>query len=113
MDGPQGSRETPTIQVPEVLAMDVSERVIGGRTVRVSACGADGAPTVYASMYEDVGDRVLEGCRGLGCPPFNLVSVSGLDWDSDLSPWQCGPSYPETTTSPAAPGSTWACWRVR
>ena len=66
MDGPQGSRETPTIQVPEVPAMDLSERVIGGRTVRVSACGTDGAPTVYASMYEDVGDRVLEGCRGLG-----------------------------------------------
>ena len=53
----------------------------------VYASGIEGAPSVYASMYAEVGDAVLARCSDLGCPGFNLVSVTGLDWNRDLSPW--------------------------
>ena len=67
---------------------DAVERAeIDGRTVTVYPSGIPGAPTVYASMYSEVGSEVLRACSGFGCPAFNLVSVSDLDWDTDLSPW--------------------------
>lgn len=68
-----------------------TSEVLDGRTVTVYGCGLDDAPTVYSSMYQEAGVEVLEKCAGLGCRPFNLVSVSGLDWNSELSPWEADP----------------------
>ncbi len=67
--------------------MEMTSEVICGRTVTVRGCGIAGAPTVYVNMYAESGLDVLGACSDLGCPPFDLVSVSGLDWDGDLSPW--------------------------
>lgn len=64
---------------------------IGGRTVTVYRSGEAGLPAVYASMYKEVGDALLDACGGIGCPPFDLVSVSDLDWQGDLSPWPHDP----------------------
>lgn len=71
--------------------MDVSTTEIGGRTVTVYDTGARGVPTVYASMYMEAGEAVMRACEDLGCPGFNLVSVSNLHWDEDLSPWSSEP----------------------
>ena len=60
---------------------------MGGRTITVYASGEEGVPTVYASMYVEAGGEVMARCSELGCPAFNLVSVSGLEWNRDLSPW--------------------------
>lgn len=67
--------------------MEPESSVIGGRTVRVYGCGEKGAPTVYASMYMEAGAPVLEACGRMGCRQFNLVTLSDLHWDEDLSPW--------------------------
>lgn len=66
---------------------DAEVREMGGRTVTVRPCGITGAPAVYVCMYLEVGEAVMRACRSLGCPPFDLVTVSGLDWNSDMSPW--------------------------
>lgn len=72
-------------------AMDRSEgassEVFGGRTVTVRPCGSAGAPAVYVCMYQESGEALLEACRSIGCPGFDLVTLSGLDWNADLSPW--------------------------
>lgn len=75
-------------------SMDVSTQRMDGRTVKVYDTGARGVPTVYASMYMEAGEAVLGACGRLGCPAFNLVTVSDLHWDEDLSPW---PSEPVVT----------------
>lgn len=69
----------------------VERKVMDGRTVTVYHSGEDGAQTVYVSMYEEAGQGVLGACRDLGVQPFNLVSISGLRWEEDLSPWPHDP----------------------
>ena len=73
---------------------DVRERVranIDGKEISLFRNGRDGVPTVYANMYADVGEEVLDQCDLLGCGPFHLVTVTKLRWEQELSPWACGP----------------------
>ena len=70
---------------------EVVEGSVRGRTVRVRCCGSEGAPAVYCPMHGDAAEGVMEACAALGCPPFDLVAVTGLDWGGDLSPWPCEP----------------------
>ncbi|MCR5208997.1 MAG: alpha/beta hydrolase [Lachnospiraceae bacterium] len=64
---------------------------IQGRQVTVYPSDDKGAPVVYSNEYEECGEALLKACRELGVPGFHLVTVSGLDWNRDLSPWHCGP----------------------
>lgn len=48
-------------------------------------------PVIYLNVFRDDGSGVWEACRALGCPPFALVAIGGLDWNRDLSPWECEP----------------------
>lgn len=57
------------------------------KKVAVYPCGKSGAPTVYSPMYMEAGQAVLEECAKSGCRPFNLVTISGLRWDAELTPW--------------------------
>ncbi len=60
---------------------------IDGKQIAIYGCGDENAPIVYANMYMEAGRDVLDGCGRLGCAPFHLVSISGLCWDEELSPW--------------------------
>lgn len=46
-------------------------------------------PLIYLNSYEGDGREVWEACKALGCPAFALAVVSGLDWNRELSPWEC------------------------
>lgn len=48
-----------------------------------------GAPIVYLPVVAGMGDDVLQCCCDLGCLPFTLVAIGGLDWNRELSPWPC------------------------
>lgn len=48
-------------------------------------------PVIYLNVFRGDGSGVWEACRALGCPPFALVAIGGLDWNRDLSPWECEP----------------------
>lgn len=48
-----------------------------------------GAPIVYLPVVAGMGDDVLQCCRDLGCLPFTLVTIGGLDWNRELSVWPC------------------------
>lgn len=67
--------------------MDAHRMMMDGRTVALYPADADDAPLVCCSMYAEAGEAVLDACSRMGCPHFHLLSVSGLRWDSDLSPW--------------------------
>lgn len=50
---------------------------------------AEGAPVIYFPVVMGDGSEVYERCRELDCPPFTLVTIGGLDWNRELSPWEC------------------------
>ena len=74
--------------------MPSSRTSIDGRTVTVYRAPGRGLPLVVSNDYMESGEVVLGRCAELGCRPFNLVTVSGIDWDQCLSPW---PSEPVAT----------------
>jgi len=45
------------------------------------------APLVYSIDYHENGQLLLDACKQIGCSGFNLVTVSGLHWNQELSPW--------------------------
>lgn len=61
--------------------------IVEHRTVTVWPGRTPGGPVVYLNTYGQEGQQVLSELEKLGCPDFSLATVSGLDWDRDLSPW--------------------------
>lgn len=64
---------------------------INGKKITVFENENENVPVVYANMYSEEELEVLNECERLGCKPFHLVSVTGLRWDEELSPWQHEP----------------------
>ncbi len=44
---------------------------------------------VYLPVVEGDGEDVWSSCESLARSEFALACISGLDWDNDLSPWEC------------------------
>ena len=61
--------------------------------ITVYPCDEPDRPVIYLNTFEDEGEQVLRILRNSGCPPFTLVSVSSLDWNHDMSPWEIPPVF--------------------
>lgn len=60
-----------------------------GKAVTVYPGGGADKPVIYLNMFEDMGDRIFDLlCENYG---FTLVTVGGLNWERDLSPWRIEP----------------------
>lgn len=70
--------------------MKITEIEKENKMIRVYDCGHE-APVVYDNEYMENGQAVLDQCRQIGCPDFHLVTVSKINWDSDMSPWASEP----------------------
>lgn len=46
-------------------------------------------PVIYLNAFQGNGSDVWAACQELDCPPFVLVTIGGLDWNRELSPWEC------------------------
>ena len=51
---------------------------------------AENRPVIYLTTYNDDGGEVYAEVQKDGCPDFTLVTVSGLNWEAELSPWAAG-----------------------
>lgn len=67
--------------------MEVKELQFGHRKVCLYQLVEGPAPLVYSIDYHENGQLLLEACRQVGCSGFNLVTISGLHWNQELSPW--------------------------
>lgn len=47
-------------------------------------------PVIYLTTYNDDGGEVYAELQKDNCPDFTLVTVSGLNWEAELSPWAAG-----------------------
>ena len=67
--------------------MGVIELQFGHRKVCLYRLVQGTAPLVYSIDYHENGQLLLEACKQLECEGFNLVTISGLHWNQELSPW--------------------------
>lgn len=67
--------------------MEIQELQFGHRRVCLYKLADGQAPLVYSVDYHENGQLLLEACKQVGCSGFNLVTVSGLHWNQELSPW--------------------------
>ncbi len=67
--------------------MEIQELHFGHRRVCLYKLLDGAAPLVYSIDYHENGQLLLEACKQVGCSGFNLVTISGLHWNQELSPW--------------------------
>ena len=68
--------------------MDVKELKFEHRRVCLYHLVKDRAPLVYSIDYHENGQLLLAAAEQLGIDgKFNLVTISGLHWNQELSPW--------------------------
>ena len=60
---------------------------IDGKTVSIFPDNKSGFPVIYLNAVSDEGRQVYEAAQTAGCPSFNLVAISNLDWNHDMAPW--------------------------
>ena len=65
----------------------MQELKIGHRRVCLYKLVQGSAPLVYSIDYHENGQLLLEASRQVGIGGFNLVTISGLHWNQELSPW--------------------------
>ena len=59
------------------------------KQITVYSNHTESAPVIYLPVVVGDGSEVYKCCRELDCPPFALVTIGGLDWNRELSPWEC------------------------
>lgn len=71
----------------------MTQFTIGQKQISVYPCDEPDRPVIYLNTFAGEGKQVLRLLRDDGCPPFTLVSVSSLDWNHDMSPWEIPPVF--------------------
>ena len=68
---------------------------INGKAVDVFLETEPGAPIIYLNTFSGEGQKVYEAAQAVGCPLFSLVTISNLDWNQDMAPWDSPAAFKE------------------
>ena len=63
----------------------------GGKEISLYLSDKRDCPLIVLNTFEGGGAQVLAEARKMGGGDFSLLSVGGLDWNRDMSPWECAP----------------------
>ena len=64
-----------------------------GKTISIFSCAGSECPVIYLNTFSNEGQKVFESAQAAGCPPFTLVTISDLDWNHDMVPWDSPPAF--------------------
>lgn len=67
------------------------EFMIKGKQVTVMPTTEPDKPVVYLNTFANEVNSVYKNLQALCCPDFNLVAISKLKWDHDMTPWYMPP----------------------
>jgi len=70
--------------------MAEAEFDFGGRKVKMYGSADKDAPVVYSVQFEECGQEMMSILSKNGSVNVNLVTVSSIRWDEELSPWKVG-----------------------
>ena len=62
-----------------------------GKEITIYPSITSGRPIVYLNTFGGEGERAYQMLRDAECPDFTLVTISGLAWHHDLTPWEMPP----------------------
>lgn len=64
-----------------------------GKTVSVFPARNPHAPILYLNTFSEESPLILEALHKMQLPDFSLVTISGLDWNHDMVPWDAPPVF--------------------
>ena len=64
-----------------------------GKIIEIYQCVEPEAPIIYLNTFSSEGRKVYEAAQATSCPPFTLVTISDLDWNHDMVPWDSPPAF--------------------
>lgn len=67
------------------------EFAVGDKKITVYPCRNSDRPVIYLNTFSDESGRVYSILEDGGCADFTLVSIGGLNWYHDMSPWEIPP----------------------
>ena len=70
--------------------MDIIQQEFDGKTILVYPCGDVTAPAIVFLSFEPCGGRLINELAP-GCKRFNLIEITGLRWEDELTPWKHPP----------------------
>lgn len=59
------------------------------KQITVYSDRGESTPVIYLPVVMGNGAQTWQACQELNCPPFTLIAIGGLDWNRELSPWEC------------------------
>lgn len=71
--------------------MNCRRLLTADKKISIYPAAAPGGAVVYLNTAAGEGGQVYESLLSSGCPDFTLVTISGLDWNHDMSPWKIPP----------------------
>lgn len=66
---------------------------IEGKSVSVFPGRSPTAPVLYLNTFAGEREQVLAALGKSRLPDFSLVTISGLDWNHDMAPWDAAPVF--------------------
>ena len=66
---------------------------ISGKKITVYPSTAPGSPIVYLNSSEEEEEQICQALQEFQCSDFTLVTISGLDWNHDMAPWDMPPAF--------------------
>lgn len=72
---------------------DIKRFKIKDKEVTLHISEKEGAPLIVWNDFDGDGTEVVREAEKLGAPSFSLLSVSNIDWNHDMAPWECDPLF--------------------
>ena len=73
--------------------LDCNTYNLSGKRVTVYPSKSPASPIVYLNSSEEEEEQIYRALEEFCCPDFTLVTISGLDWNHDMTPWNMQPAF--------------------
>lgn len=64
---------------------------IADKIIRFEPSARSGSPLILLNVYLDNGADIFRELKRLTSLDFSFAAIAGLDWDDEMSPWECPP----------------------
>lgn len=73
--------------------MDIKKFKTDEKEITLYQTDSENSPLVVFNNHTENGNTIMKALCDMKVPDINLLCISNLNWDHDLSPWHCPPIY--------------------